>query len=1002
MKKRYLLLTYAALLLACSSTIDTKKEVVSDEVSQNDSLPKKQEENPPMFYLDQVKGDWADSILNTMSLDEKIGQLFMVAAYSNKDSSHVKEITELVEKHKIGGLIFMQGGPLRQASLNNHYQSKAKIPLLIAMDAEWGLSMRLDSTNRYPYQMTLGSIKDNQLIYDMGAEIAKEMKRLGVHVNFAPVIDVNNNRKNPVINARSFGEDKKNVAEKGIAYMRGMQDNKVLACGKHFPGHGDTDKDSHKSLPIITHAKKRLDSLELYPFREAFKWGLGSVMVAHLYIPQLDSTPNLASTLSKSIVTDLLQEEMQFKGLIFTDALGMQGVAKYFGPGEVDLRALKAGNDVLLFPKNVPLAIEKIKEAIKNGEITEDYLNSKVKKILLTKEWVGLDDYKPVELKNLYQDLNTKASKALIQKLADASMTVIANKENILPLKDLDSIRIAYVGVGLNGSNSFLRTMRNYATVDDFYMPKKFSSDYESKMIQKLKDYDVVVVGIHKTKMYPSNHFGVSFLSISFMEKLAERTKVVCSFFANPYALDAIKKDSKIQGLVLAHQDNTYQRVAAGNLIFGGIKADGRIPVSASAIIYPEYGMDLAKSRVREVDPEYLGIDPGMLAKIDSVAKAGVAEQAYPGCQIIAAKDGDIFYNKAFGTTMYDGGEKVNQDHIYDIASITKVVATTLSLMKLTDEGKFDVEKTLVDYIPEIVDSTRYADMKIKDMLTHQARLQPWIPFYLKTIECEMPDFRIYSVDSNAHYSQRVADNFYIIGSYQDSINNKILNTKLRRYKKYKYSDLGYYFLKQIIEKITNQKLEDYVAQNFYKPMSLKHTSYNPTRFFAKEQLVPTEYDSLWRKQLVQGDVHDMGAAMLGGVGGHAGIFSNSKDLTVIMQMLLNGGEYGGKKYISKKTIDLFTSCPNCPSNRRGIGFDKPLPSLDGGPTCDRVSLASFGHTGFTGTMVWSDPAYGINYVFLSNRIFPTSENRKLIKLNIRTAIQEIIYDCITSILPNK
>ncbi|MCB0478928.1 MAG: serine hydrolase [Crocinitomicaceae bacterium] len=997
MKKRYLMLTYAALLFACSSTVERGVDK-SEEVSQNDSLKKVEEKKPPVFYLDQVKGIWADSVLKTMTLEEKIGQLFMVAAYSNKDSAHVQEITELVEKHKIGGLIFMQGGPLRQARLNNLYQSKAKIPLLMAIDGEWGLAMRLDSTNRYPYQMTLGSIKDNTLIYDMGVQIAKEMKRIGIHVNFAPVIDVNNNRKNPVINSRSFGEDKKNVAEKGIAYMMGMQDNKVLACGKHFPGHGDTDKDSHKSLPIITHGKKRLDSLELYPFREAFKWGLGSVMVAHLYIPELDSTPNLASTLSKTIVTDLLQEEMKFRGLIFTDALGMQGVAKYFGPGEVDLRALKAGNDVLLFPKNVPLVIEKILAAVKSGEISEEYIDARVKKILKTKEWVGLDNYKPVELKNLYEDLNTKASKALIQKLADASMTVIKNEKELLPLKNLDSIKIAYVGIGNNGANSFLNTMRKYATIDDFYMPKKFSADYEVKMINKLKEYDVVVVGIHKTKMYPSDHFGVSFLSVSFMEKLAEETKVVCGFFANPYALDAIKKDSKIQGLILAHQDNSYQRIACGNLIFGSIKADGRIPVSASAIIYPEFGMDMAKTRMREVDPEYLGIDPQMLAKIDSVAKAGIAEQAYPGCQVLASKDGDIFYNKTFGTTMYKDGQEVRPDHLYDIASITKVVATTLTLMKLTDEKKFDVEKRLVDYIPEIVDSTRYANIKIKDMLTHQARLQPWIPFYLSTVECGMPDFRLYSVDSNKHYSQKVADNFFIIDSYRDSMFNKILDTKLRSKSNYKYSDLGYYFLKEIIQKITKEKLEDYVAKNFYQPMNLKYMGYHPKYRFKKDQVVPTEYDSLWRKQLVQGDVHDMGAAMLGGVGGHAGVFSNSTDLAVIFQMLLNGGEYGGERYISKATVDLFTSCPNCPTNRRGIGFDKPVPNLDGGPTCDRVSLSSFGHTGFTGTMAWSDPKYGINYIFLSNRIFPTSENRKLIKLNIRTAIQEIIYDCIKSV----
>jgi beta-glucosidase-like glycosyl hydrolase/CubicO group peptidase (beta-lactamase class C family) len=1000
MKKRFLIIASAVLVFACSSTV-SNGDGGDDKVGQNDSIPVKKEEKPPVFYLDQVKGDWADSVLNTMTLDEKIGQLFMVAAYSNRDSAHVREITNLVEEHMIGGLIFMQGGPERQAKLNNLYQSKAKVPLLMAIDGEWGLAMRLDSTNRYPLQMTLGSIKNNDLIYDMGVQIGYEMKRMGIHVNFAPVIDVNNNRKNPVINSRSFGEDKVNVALKGIAYMKGMQDNRVLACGKHFPGHGDTDTDSHKSLPIITHGKKRLDSLELYPFRELFRNGLGSVMVAHLYIPELDSTPNLASTLSKNIVTDLLQKELGFKGLIFTDALGMQGVAKYFGPGEVDLKALQAGNDVLLFPKNVPLAIAKIKAAVKSGDLTEEYIEARVKKILLTKEWAGLDNYKPVELKNLYKDLNSPKSKALILKLAEASMTVIKNDSSLIPVKKLNETRIAYVGVGNKRSNTFLRTMRKYATVDDFYIPKKFSTDYEYKMIQKLKDYDVVVVGIHKTRMYPKNHFGVSFTSITFMEKLSKETDVICGFFANPYALDAIKKDSKINTIILAHQDNVYQQEACANLIFGGIKADGRIPVSASAMIYPEHGMDIAKSRMKMTSPEYLGIDHSYLAKIDSIAEAGIKAQAYPGCQVLVAKDGDIFYNKAFGATKYKGGTPVNEDMIYDIASITKVVSTTLSLMKLTDEKKFDVEKTLKAYIPELVDSTRYANIKIKDMLTHQARLQPWIPFYMKTIECEMPDFRIYSVDSNAHYSQRVADDFFIIDSYKDSIFNKILDTKLRKYKKYKYSDLGYYFLKEIIEKITKKNLEDYVAENFYNPMNLSKTGYNPKSYYNVKNIVPTEYDSLWRKQLVQGDVHDMGAAMLGGVGGHAGVFSNAQDLSKIMQMVLNQGVYGGERYVSKETIALFTSCPNCPTNRRGIGFDKPVPNLDGGPTCDRVSLESFGHTGFTGTMVWADPKNGINYVFLSNRIYPSSTNRKLIKLNIRTAIQEVIYDCVKAIVPN-
>jgi len=392
--KRKLILLASFLLIIAGFTSYTPPKVLSpvdDVESRQDSL-------------------WVDSVLQGLSVEERIGQLFMVAAYSNKGEVHWQKIAELITQHHIGGLIFFQGGPLRQASQQNYYQALAKVPLLIGMDAEWGLGMRLDSTIQFPRQLMLAAISDRQLIYDMGKEIARQCKRMGIHINFAPVVDINSNPNNPVINDRSFGENKINVTQKSIAYMRGLQENGIIACAKHFPGHGDTENDSHKTLPVIRHNKARLDSLELYPFKKLIDKGIKSIMAAHLFIPAYDKTANTASSLSKNVITDLLKNHLGYEGLVFTDALNMGGVSNYFAPGEIELKALLAGNDILLFPQDVPTAISKIKEAIEQGLISLDKIDSTVRKILFAKYWAGLHDYQPIKIAHLYEDLHPPAA----------------------------------------------------------------------------------------------------------------------------------------------------------------------------------------------------------------------------------------------------------------------------------------------------------------------------------------------------------------------------------------------------------------------------------------------------------------------------------------------------------------------------------------------------------------------------------------------------------------
>ncbi|MDA7803029.1 serine hydrolase [Crocinitomix sp.] len=942
-------------------------------------------------FLD-VKSNWADSVMASLSPDERIAQLFMVAAYSSKGIDHEKAINKLVAEYKIGGLIFFKGSPIKQAQLTNHYQQIAKTPLFIAIDGEWGLSMRLDSTVIYPRQMLLGAIQDEQLIYQMGQQIGEQCKRMGIHINFAPVIDVNNNAANPVINNRSFGENKENVAKLGLAYMRGMQELNVLACGKHFPGHGDTDMDSHKSLPTIPHNFARLDSLELYPFKKLINQGLASMMVAHLYIPSLDATEDQASTLSPKIVNGLLKDSLGFEGLIFTDALNMKGVSSYYKPGEVDVKAILAGNDVLLFPEDVPVGIRKIKEAIAKGDITQKEIDEKCLKILKAKEWADLDTYQPIEIKGLIRDLNQPTYNGLNNSLAKASLTLIKNQDSILPFKDFNQHKNLYLNIGGTSNNAFKSTMELYAKFDMLQIPRSLSAAEEQKLLEGSLAYDRIILAFHRTNNNPKRNFGITKQAIAIHNVLSKRQAVITVLFGNPYVIDGFGNIDSTKAFLVAYQDNDLTQAAAAQLLFGGITPEGKLPVGVSPDFGEGFGLTYTeKIRLSHVSPEELKISSAALDEIDDIANDGIRKGAFPGCQIVAIKDGNVFYNKSFGYHTYDKKRPVLNDDIYDLASITKIAATTISLIKLQQEGLIDLDQPLTTYLPEIVDSTVYQNMIIREMLAHQAGLFPWIPFYRQTLIDGELDPNIYSKDSTEIFNTKVAEDIYIRANYDTTMFRTITDKALIR-KRYKYSDLGYYFMKAIVEKQTGKSLDEYVNSTFYEPMGLMNMSYHPLAHFDKNRITPTEDDKIFRKQLIWGNVHDPGAAMQGGVGGHAGLFSNALDLGTLMYMLINEGKYGGKQLLDPATIADFTRCQFCPSNRRGAGFDKPVRSLDGGPTCDKVSLSSFGHSGFTGTITWADPEKGIVYVFLSNRVYPNAENWLITSEDIRTRIQDVIY----------
>lgn len=950
-------------------------------------------QTPPLLESTDltVHQQWSDSILSEMTLDEKIGQLFMVPVYTNKPLSHRKEIEQLIKNYHIGGIIFMQGGPVRQVNWGNYLQSKSKVPLLVAQDAEWGLGMRLDSTHTFPRQLLMGAIKDPSLIEMFGREVGRQCKRVGVHVNFAPVVDINNNPDNPVINDRSFGENRYNVALRGLKYIQGMQELGVMACAKHYPGHGDTDKDSHKALPVINHDRARLDSIELFPFRLLAYQGVMSMMTAHLYVPAIDPAQNKATSLSKKAVNDILLDEYGFKGLVFTDALNMQGAIGYAEAGQMELDAFLAGNDILLFPQDIPKAKAAIKDAIEDGTITVGELNKRVRKILNAKDWVGLDEYEPLSNKNVYEDLHSPKVESIHRQLVAASMTMAANDGNLVPFKMIDTLSIATVRIGGTEDKAFQQSFAKYYTPATFEIDKDASGSERRKLIDQLDTFEVVVASVHDMSRWSSKSFGVTKQTVDFLEDLQKKTRVVVCLFGSPYSLVHFEE---MRYILVANENTEFSQNVAAQVLFGGIPAQGQLPVSASAKFRYGMGEETAKIRLSYGQPEDVGLLSPDFKELDLVAKEAVTKRATPGCQVFVAKDGHVIYEKYFGHHTYEDNQPVGFYSLYDLASITKIAGSTLALMDLYEARQLDLDRTLSDYMPALRQSN-LADLKLREVLTHTAGLKPWIPFYAQTVVDMHWSDAYYCYEPDEIFCIKVADSLYMRKDYVDSMISIIASTDLNSPGQYKYSDLGFYIMKRIIEGMTLRPLDEYLTDGYYRPLGLRFMRYKPLQNFPSEQIVPTEYDQVFRDQVIHGHVHDPGAAMLGGVSGHAGLFSNANDLGVLMQMLLNGGRYGGERFLLESTIEYFTKRQHSRS-RRGLGFDKPEPDPDKGtPTADSASLESFGHTGFTGTCTWVDPKYNLVYVFLSNRVYPTAENKKLVQLDIRTRIQQAVYDAI-------
>ncbi len=939
--------------------------------------------------------EWVDALYGRMSLDERLGQLIMVRAQSNWDTDKIEAVDRLIQQYHVGGLCFFQGTPERQVELTNRFQKlSAKIPLLISMDAEWGLNMRFrDQVMAFPRQLTLGAIRDNTLLYEMGREIARQCRRMGVHINFAPVADINNNPGNPVINDRSFGEDRLNVAAKCYMYMKGMQDGQIMACAKHFPGHGDTDVDSHFDLPVIAHDIHRLDSIELFPFRVLAQHGVQSMMVAHLAVPSIDSTAHLPTTLSRPTITDLLREKIGFDGIIMTDALEMKGVTKYYQSGEVEARALAAGNDILLLPENVPAAIQSLKEYIRQGWIDTLRLEKSVKKVLTAKYRLELRDFTPIATYNLLQDLNTTEAKLLRRKLIEQSLTLVRNPGNLIPFYSLDTLEMASLSIGAGRKTVFQQFLSRYQPMSQWVADKEIAGAQAEYLLRQLSTKDVVVVGLYDLDKRADRAFGVSEHTVRFLQTLQQKTRVVLVVFGTPYAL---RYFDDLEWVLQAYESDAVTQELAAQGLFGAFAFSGVLPVSASLRSYRDMGMQTSPSgRLRYDLPESVGLQSEVLDRIDYIAAEGIARKAFPGCQVLVAKDNRVVFYKSYGKHTYEGGDSTTTEDIFDMASITKIAATTLSVMKLYDEGKLDLANPMGYYL-NALKSTNKAPLRIQDIMIHQAGLQPWIPFYKSTILfdgreiCPSPEY--YASLADAQYNIPVACDLYLRADYCDSIRAEIYRSPLRGSNDYKYSDLGFILLRDLLQSITGTDLDQYAEAMFYRPMGMGSTAFNAWNKFPQELLVPTENDHYFRMQQLNGYVHDMGAAMFGGVSGHAGLFSNANDLAIFSQMLLNEGAYGGVRYFQPETVRLFTRRFGN-STRRGLGFDmKELDPKRLQTVADIAPASTFGHTGFTGNCFWVDPDNRLIYIFLSNRTYPNMNNNRLINGDYRTRIQEVIY----------
>ncbi|MGM9811408.1 MAG: glycoside hydrolase family 3 N-terminal domain-containing protein [Muribaculaceae bacterium] len=959
----------------------------------------------------EAMNKWVETKFNAMSQRQKVAQLIVLTVSPADNEATRKLLSHYVEDLGIGGLLFSEGTSQETARLINYSQSLAIVPLMITIDGEWGVSMRMSDAPKFPRNMILGAITDDRLLYDYGKEVARECRLMGIHVNFAPVLDVNDNPLNPVIGTRSFGEVPERVASLGIAYARGMEDNGVLTTAKHFPGHGSTSTDSHKTLPQISKSLREMNMCELLPFRHYAEAGLSGIMVGHLAATKVDAS-GLPASLSPS--TNALLKQIGFNGLVFTDALEMSGASS---SGSLAVKALRAGNDVLLSIPNVEKEIDFVLNAVADNKLSQTLIDEKCKKVLRYKYALGLASATPVDEQNVSSSLNSAEPTSLLNRLWAAAITVVKNKSHELPIKHLEENRIAVVTLGdeKGTGTMFQRRCAMYAATTRFSYN---SGDNLHKLEAELRkgNFSKVIVAVH------SDAAAYSFALASLVNNVENAS---AAMFINPYKIQKFAYSIKqCKSVVVAYDNDTRAQDFAAQTIFGGNAARGTLPVSIENVAQAGTGISFDATRLGYTSPEEVGLCSDMLSRIDSVAHLGLKQKAFSALQVLVARHGKVVCNKSYGYTDFSKNRQpVDENTMFDLASVSKATGTLSGIMKCYDQGRLSLTDKASRYIDELR-GTDKEDITIQDLLLHETGMPASLNMYYV-----MTDRRSYrgalltkrrtrnntvkihstlygnktarlrsdfvSKSQSEQFSLPVARNLFASQSLPDTVMKRIYNVKLRPNRKCLYSCLNFCILGEVEKRITKQSLSSFVDHYFFAPLGAAHTAYNPIGKFDVNNIVATEYDSFMRKQTLKGYVHDELAAFLGGDAGNAGLFSTAGDVAKLCQMWLNDGTYGGIRFLKPSTVQTFmqTSSQN---SRRALGFDRPdtqRPNIS--PCCKAAPQIVVGHTGFTGTCFWVDKENDLIYIFLSNRVHPSRDNRAFKTLNARKTIQSIIYQSI-------
>lgn len=967
----------------------------------------------PTVFLqqaDRAKMDvWVDSVYAKMNTEQKVGQLIAEVVDPRNLEAAKQEVKRLITNYHIGCLYFSKGTVANHLELVNYAQSISKVPVMVGLDGEWGLSMRMPDTPRFPKNMMLGAIQDDRLLYEYGLEMARECKAVGVNINFSPAVDVNSNPKNPVIGTRSFGEDPSNVARKAVAYARGLEDGGVLSVAKHFPGHGNTREDSHKTLPTVGSSFAELTATDFVPFRNYIQAGLSGVMVAHLNIPALN-TGNKPSSMSDKVVAELLKNEMGFEGLVFTDALAMQGARKVTQPN--GLLAFEAGAEVLLEPSTTKSNVDAMVARYAKDSKFAEKVDRTCKKILSYKYAMGLNNYVAQPVDGLLDRINTREAELVMRQLYAAAITVLKNQGNVLPVKGLDK-RISVVTLGTASSkNAFTETCRLYTDVDVYAMTEANMTS----TLGKLKGSSKVIVGIYDKGAAYENCLNKLVLTVG-----AEN--VIPVFFVKPYDIGGFSGPiSLCNTAIVGYENHEYAQEYAAQVVFGGSDATGRMPVSVEGVSFCGDGIDLYASRLGYGMVEEVGLDSEFLQQVDSLANLGVQKGAFPGCQVLVARHNKIVVNKSYGYTDKTKANKIDGNTLYDLASVSKATGTLSGIMKAVDDGLIRIDGKLDTYTKSLA-GTEKGKFLIRDLLYHETGMPAALNVYEEMTDTASYTGALVSAKKNAAYKYsaggayinstakvrsdvtspvktkefdyRIGKRLYVGRETYDTIMNIIHNIPLRDNRRYLYSCLNFCLLMEAEENVTKVRHDKYVYDNIFHRLGAYRTVYRPLDFYKKSEIAPTEYDGYFREEVVQGSVHDETAAFSGGIQGNAGLFSNANDLAKLCQMWLNRGMYGGEQILSSDVVNTFVTSKS-PNSHRGLGYDKPnLAKPEWSSTCEEAGPTVFGHTGFTGTCFWVDPENDMIYIFLCNRVYPSRNNKAFTEVGARAGIMKALYQAV-------